>query len=201
MIAASISAMVFAGPRVYFAMAQHGLFFDAAARVHPRFRTPAVAIVAQGVWSCLLVLSGTFGQLIDYTGFAVVLFTGVAVMALFVLRRRLPSEPRPFKAWGYPVAPFVYAVGSMLIVANAIWRQSRPVRRRAAHHRSRHSDLLRVQTPESGPGARARSRACGVTVAWVLHTMYAAATLAVNDAPVGGEARQRASLTLFSCIR
>lgn len=126
MIAASVSAMVLAGPRVYFAMAQHGLFFRAAARVHPRFRTPAVAIIAQGLWSCLLVLSGTFSQLIDYTGFAVVLFTGVAVMALFVLRRRLPSEPRPFKAWGYPAAPFVYAVGSMLIVANAIWRNPGP---------------------------------------------------------------------------
>ena len=120
MIAASISAMVLVGPRVYFAMARDGLFFKAATRVHPRFRTPVVAIVAQSVWSGLLVLSGTFGQLIEYTGFAVVLFAGIAVMALFVLRWKRPSEVRPFKAWGYPAAPLFFAVASFLIVVNAI---------------------------------------------------------------------------------
>ena len=85
--------MVLAGPRVYFAMARDGMFVRAAARVHPRFHTPATAIVAQGVWSSVLVLSGTLAQLVTYTGFAVVLFTGVAVSALFVLRRRDPLEP------------------------------------------------------------------------------------------------------------
>ena len=120
MIAASISAMVLVGPRVYFAMARDGLFFKAATRVHPRFRTPVVAIVAQSVWSGLLVLSGTFGQLIEYTGFAVVLFSGIAVLSLFVLRWKYPSEARSFKAWGYPAAPLVFAVASLLIVVNAI---------------------------------------------------------------------------------
>lgn len=120
MIAASISAMVLAGPRVYYAMARDGLFFRAAARIHPRFRTPIVAIVAQAVWSGILVLTGTFGQLVEYTGFAVVLFAGIAVFALFVLRRKHPSEPRPFRAWGYPLAPLFFAVTSVLIVANAL---------------------------------------------------------------------------------
>ena len=122
MIAASISAMVMAGPRVYYAMARDGQFPAMAARVDPRFRTPLVAIVAQGVWASLLVLSGRFEQLVEYTGFAVVLFAGVAVASLFVLRRRNPDEPRPFRAWGYPVAPSVFVVASLLIVLNALWR-------------------------------------------------------------------------------
>lgn len=120
MIAASISAMVIAGPRVYYAMARDGLFFGAVARVHPRFRTPVVAIAAQAAWSGILVLTGTFGQLVEYTGFAVVLFAGIAVFAVFVLRRRHPSETRPFRAWGYPFAPLCFAVACLLIVANAL---------------------------------------------------------------------------------
>ena len=121
-LAASISAMVIAGPRVYYAMARDGLFFRAAARVHPRFHTPAFAIVMQGLWSAVLVLSGTLSQLVTYTGFAVILFSGVAVVALFVLRRRHPEEARPFSAWGYPVAPAVFIVASTIIMANELWR-------------------------------------------------------------------------------
>ena len=120
-IAASISAMVFAGPRVYYAMARDGLFLKPAAHVHPRYRTPAVAIIAQAIWSGLLVLSGSATTLTTYTGFAVVLFAGIAVSTLFVLRRREPDAPRPFKAWGYPLAPAVFTIASALIVANALW--------------------------------------------------------------------------------
>ncbi|MCH7747764.1 MAG: amino acid permease [Acidobacteria bacterium] len=122
MIAASISAMVMAGPRVYYAMARDGQFPAMVARVDSRFRTPLVAIVAQGVWASVLVLTGRFDQLVEYTGFAVVLFAGVAVASLFVLRRRNPREPRPFRAWGYPVAPTVFVVASLLIVLSALWR-------------------------------------------------------------------------------
>lgn len=125
-IAASISAMVIAGPRVYFAMARDGVFLPSAARVHPRFHTPGVAIVAQAVWSAVLVLSGSFAELIDYTGFAVVLFSGIAGVALFVLRRQHPDEPRPFRAWGYPLAPALFVLASGLIVANSIWRNPGP---------------------------------------------------------------------------
>src|SRR6185436_8089915 len=97
-LAASVSAMVLAGPRVYFAMARDGMFVRAAGRVHPRFHTPAAAIVAQSLWSSVLVLSGTLSQLVSYTGFAVVLFSAIAVVALFVLRRRdaaVPAADRP----------------------------------------------------------------------------------------------------------
>lgn len=120
-LAASISAMTIAGPRVYYAMARDGVFLPSAARVHPRYRTPAVSIVAQSVWSAILVLSGGANALIRYTGFAVVLFAGVAVTALFVLRWREPDAPRPFRALGYPIAPAVFAIASFLIVANALY--------------------------------------------------------------------------------
>lgn len=122
MIAASISAMILAGPRVYYAMARDGAFFSAAARVHPTFRTPTTAILAQSLWAGVLVLTGTFDQLVEYTGFAVVLFAGLAVTVLFVLRRREPDAERPFRAWGYPLAPLVFTGASFLIVANAIWQ-------------------------------------------------------------------------------
>jgi APA family basic amino acid/polyamine antiporter len=120
-IAASISAMTFAGPRVYYAMARDGQFFPAAARVHPRYKTPAIAIVAQAIWSGLLVLSGSASALTSYTGFAVVLFAGVAVAALFVLRHREPDAPRPFRALGYPIAPAIFTIAMALIVCNALW--------------------------------------------------------------------------------
>jgi basic amino acid/polyamine antiporter, APA family len=118
---ASISAMTFAGPRVYYAMARDGVFFRSAAGVHPKYKTPAVAIVAQAIWASLLVLSGSADALTTYTGFAVVLFAGVAVTALFVLRVREPNAERPFKALGYPVAPAIFAVASFLILANALY--------------------------------------------------------------------------------
>ena len=125
-IAASISAMVLAGPRVYFAMARDGLFVASAARIHPRFRAPVSAIVTQALWSGVLVLSGSLSQLVSYTGFAVVLFAGIAVAALFVLRRREPSAERPFRAWGYPVAPAIFVAASAVMVGNEIWRNPQP---------------------------------------------------------------------------
>jgi basic amino acid/polyamine antiporter, APA family len=125
-IAASISAMVLAGPRVYFAMARDGLFAAPAARIHPRFRAPVSAIVAQALWSAVLVLCGSLSQLVSYTGFAVVLFSGVAVAALFVLRRTDPAAVRPFRAWGYPAAPAVFVLASAVMVGNEIWRNPQP---------------------------------------------------------------------------
>jgi APA family basic amino acid/polyamine antiporter len=119
-IAASVSAMVLAGPRVYYAMARDGVFLASAARVHPRFRTPVLAIIAQAVWSAVLVLSGTLSQLVEYTGFAVVLFSGVAVLSLFILRHREPGTHRPYRALGYPVAPALFVIASFAMVINQI---------------------------------------------------------------------------------
>jgi APA family basic amino acid/polyamine antiporter len=120
-LSASISAMTLAGPRVYYAMAQDGLFLPAAARVHPTFRTPAFAIVAQGLWSAVLVLCGSLSQLVSYTGFGVVLFSAVAVSCVFVLRRREPGA-RPFRAWGYPWAPGIFVVACAAMVVNEMIR-------------------------------------------------------------------------------
>ncbi len=117
---ASISAMTFAGPRVYFAMGRDGVFFERAASVHSRYKTPAVSILAQATWSSLLVLTAGADALVTYTGFSIVLFSGVAVVALFVLRAREPNAERPFRAWGYPVAPAIYVLASALILLNGL---------------------------------------------------------------------------------
>ena len=125
-MAASISAMVLAGPRVYFAMARDHVFLESAARLHPKYRTPILAIAAQAVWASILVLCGTLTQLVGYTGFAVVLFAGIAVMALFVLRRREPTAERPFKALGYPLAPGFFVVASAFMLVAEFRRQPEP---------------------------------------------------------------------------
>jgi len=125
-LAASVSAMSIAGPRVYYAMARDGVFFAPAARLHDRYETPAIAIAAQAIWSAVLVVSGGADALIRYTGFAVVLFSGIAVVALFVLRSREPDADRPFTAWGYPIAPAVFAGAMFAIVVNAIYSDPVP---------------------------------------------------------------------------
>jgi APA family basic amino acid/polyamine antiporter len=123
-LAAGISAMIIAGPRVYFAMARDGLFFPAAGKVHPRFHTPAASIAAQALWSSLLVLTGTFEQLLIYTGFAVVLFSAVATVALFVLRSR--PHDRTVPRWGYPVAPALFIVASVAMLVSSVIREPKP---------------------------------------------------------------------------
>ena len=122
-VAASISAMVLAGPRVYYAMARDGAFLPSVAQVHPRYRTPARAIWAQAGWSAVLVLSSTLSGLVNYTGFAIVLFSGIAVAALFVLRHRDPHAERPFKAWGYPFAPALFVAASAAMIVHRLWTE------------------------------------------------------------------------------
>ena len=118
---ASNSAMIFVGPRVYYAMARDGMFFPEAARVHPTYRTPATAIIAQAIWTTLLIVTGSGSALTTYTGFSILLFNGVAVAALFVLRWREPNAPRPYSTWGYPVVPALFVGVCAVIVANALW--------------------------------------------------------------------------------
>lgn len=120
-LAAGINAFTFAGPRVYFAMARDGLFFRSAGRVHPKFKTPAASIAAQAAFAVLLVLTGSLDALANYVGFAITLFLGLAVAAVFVLRSREPDAPRPFKALGYPVTPAIFVLACVAIVINAFY--------------------------------------------------------------------------------
>ncbi len=122
---ASVNAMTFAGPRVYFAMARDGLFFPAASRVHPTYKTPSTSIAAQAVWATVLILTGSLDALGNYVGFAITLFAGIAVAAVFVLRSRDPHAPRPFKAVGYPITPAIFVLFSFVMVVNAIYREPR----------------------------------------------------------------------------
>ena len=122
-LAAGVNAWTFAGPRVYFAMARDGVFFPAAARVHPQFRTPYISIIAQALWATVLILTGSLDALGNYVAFAITLFAGIAVAGVFVLRAREPEAPRPFKAVGYPITPGIFVLMSLVMVVNAIYRE------------------------------------------------------------------------------
>jgi len=97
-----------AGARVYYAMSRDGLFFRAVGRLHPRYKTPAAALAIQAAWAVVLCISGTYSQLLDYIICAVLLFYILTIAGLFVLRRKRPDAPRPYKALGYPWLPALY---------------------------------------------------------------------------------------------
>jgi APA family basic amino acid/polyamine antiporter len=124
-LAAGINAWTFAGPRVYFAMARDNTFFKSAARVHPKYKTPAASIVAQAALTIVLILTGSLDSIANYVGFAITLFAGTAVAAVFVLRAREPNAPRPFKAFGYPWTPAIFVLVSAAIVVNAFYSDPR----------------------------------------------------------------------------
>lgn len=105
----SLSAVVMSAPRVYFAMARDGLFMPALAKVHPRFETPARAIVLQAALASTLVLLGTFNTIISYFVFVVVIFIALTVIALFVLRHKT-SGNIAYRTPGYPATPIVFLV-------------------------------------------------------------------------------------------
>ncbi len=103
------NGLILSGSRVYYAMARDGLFFKQAGLLSAR-RVPAVALVAQAVWTSLLCLSGTYSQLLDYVIFAALLFYVLTTIGLFILRSKQPDVPRPYKAIGYPFLPALYIV-------------------------------------------------------------------------------------------
>jgi amino acid transporter len=102
------SSNILAGARISYAMAHDGLFFRRMGQVHPQFRTPAFALIAQGALACVFALSGTYDQLFTYTVFGMILSYVGTVGALFVFRRTRPHLPRPYRCWGYPWMPAVY---------------------------------------------------------------------------------------------
>jgi len=108
-------SLILTAPRVYYAMAQDGLFFKKAGEIN-RFGVPGFALVVQGVWAVLLCLTGTYSDLLDYVIFAVLIFFTLTILAIFVLRKRRPDIPRPYKAFGYPVIPAIYILTTTVIM-------------------------------------------------------------------------------------
>jgi APA family basic amino acid/polyamine antiporter len=109
------NGLILSGARVYYAMAKDGLFFRSVAKIHPKYKTPAVSLMVQMVWTCVLCISGSYGQLLDYIIFAVLVFYILTIVGLFVLRRTRPDADRPYRAVGYPVLPAIYIVMALFI--------------------------------------------------------------------------------------
>jgi len=109
------NGLILAGARVYYAMAKDGLFFRSVAKLNPTYKTPAVSLMVQMVWTCVLCVSGSYGQLLDYIIFAVLVFYILTIIGLFVLRRTRPNAERPYRAIGYPVLPAIYIVMALFI--------------------------------------------------------------------------------------
>jgi APA family basic amino acid/polyamine antiporter len=114
------AAAILAGSRLLYAMAADGIFFTAAAAVHPRYRSPHVAVVAVTIWSCVLALSGSYEQLFTYVVFTSVLFSLFGGVALFRLRATRPNADRPYRVWGYPVVPALFVLGSIFVIYNTL---------------------------------------------------------------------------------
>ena len=111
---------ILTSPRIFFALADDGLFFRGIARVHPRFRTPSAAIVMTACLGVGFVLLQSFEELADQFVVAIFPFYALAAAAVFVLRRRQPDRPRPVRVLGYPVVPLLFVVASLLILGNAL---------------------------------------------------------------------------------
>jgi amino acid transporter len=116
----TLAGSMLTGPRIFFAMADDGLFFRGVARVHPRFKTPSVAIVLTAGMGVAYVLARTFEQLADTFVLALWPFYALAAAALFVLRHRRPDADRPVRVWAYPLPPILFLLAAVLILGNAL---------------------------------------------------------------------------------
>ena len=104
------NGLTLAGARVYYAMSKDGLFFKSVGKLHPKYHTPVAGLIAQALWTAVLCVSGSYGQLLEYIIFAVLIFYILTIVGLFVLRFKWPTAPRPYRAIGYPVLPALYIV-------------------------------------------------------------------------------------------
>jgi APA family basic amino acid/polyamine antiporter len=108
------NGLVLSGARVYYAMANDGLFFKKVAKLN-KFAVPGLALIIQCIWASLLCLSGKYNDLLDYVVFAVLLFYILTIIGLFVLRIKKPEIKRPYKAFAYPILPFIYIILALAI--------------------------------------------------------------------------------------
>ena len=118
------NASILSGCRPYFAMAREGMFFPKVAKLN-NANTPANSLLYQCVWACLLILSGTFDQLTDMIIFAVFIYYGATTLGVFILRRKMPDAPRPYKVWGYPVVPGIVVVFCAVLLFNTLFSRPR----------------------------------------------------------------------------
>jgi APA family basic amino acid/polyamine antiporter len=109
------NGLILAGARVYYAMAKDKLFFRKVAELHPKYKTPVASLLVQAAWTCILCLSGSYSQLLDYIIFAVLVFYILTIGGLFLLRWKRPEAERPYRAVGYPVLPAIYIVFALFI--------------------------------------------------------------------------------------
>jgi APA family basic amino acid/polyamine antiporter len=116
----AMAPCLMSGARVYYAMAEDGVFFRSLARVHPRWHTPVMSLVLQSIWSAVLALSGKYDELFTYVMFMMVLSYVLTVAGLFVLRRKQPDTPRPYLCTGYPWVPAIYVALGSLWAINAV---------------------------------------------------------------------------------
>jgi APA family basic amino acid/polyamine antiporter len=119
-ITGTCNGHIMTSPRVLYAMAKDGHFFSRLARIHPKYKTPHVAIAAVAFWGCVLCLSGTFEQLFTYVIFGCWIFMGLTVGGVMILRKKRPDIARPYKTWGYPWTPILFVVSAVLLVANSV---------------------------------------------------------------------------------
>jgi APA family basic amino acid/polyamine antiporter len=122
-IASAANGLTLTLPRLFYSMAGDGLFFSRLAEVHPKTGTPAAAIVATAAWSAVLVLSGTFEQLLTYVVFMSWVWFALAAVAIFVLRKTEPDAHRPFRTPGYPFTPAAFVLSALIIVGNTVIAQ------------------------------------------------------------------------------
>src|SRR5438128_840610 len=116
----AMASCTLSGARVYFAMARDGVFFQSMAKVHPKWRTPALSLIGQGVWAAILTVSGRYDQLYTYVMFGMVLSYTLTVVGMFILRWRRPEIPRPYRCTGYPWLPAIYVVLGTMWTLNTI---------------------------------------------------------------------------------
>ncbi|MGN6211134.1 APC family permease [Parafilimonas sp.] len=118
------NATILSSCRTYFAMANEGLFFKGVAKLNNK-QAPVNSLWVQGVWACILVLSGTFDQLTDMIIFAVFIFYGATTLGVFILRKKMPDAPRPYKVWGYPVVPAIVVIFCAVLIVNTVFSRPR----------------------------------------------------------------------------
>lgn len=113
------NGLILSGSRVYYAMAKENLFFSKAGELNDK-GVPGYSIIIQTVWASLLCLSGTYGKLLDYTVFTILIFYFITILGVFILRKKQPDAARPYKAFGYPVIPALYLVFALLMCINLL---------------------------------------------------------------------------------